>query len=543
MREGRRACGLTRSVASPRSAPLKLIIVHYHLRPGGIRRVIELATPHIVRKFGGRIREVILATGEGAAEPWTENLQSLVGNARVSVFLEPAFGYFSDQRLAPGSIRKRIRQSLPDLLADAASENCLVWAHNLGIARNLILTRELIHACGERGLTLIAHHHDWWFDNRWRRWQEMRQCGCRTLADAAKIVFPAVTRVRHVVINQADARPLKRHFAGSSGWLPNLTEQTSPPSAARQRDAGRWLATQLDDAKAPVWILPCRLLRRKNVAEALLLARWLRPEAWLVTTGGASSDDQKIYLHRLQDAARQNQWRLRLGILHGDAPGRPGVAELLSVSEAVMLTSIQEGFGLPYLEAAAAGRPLIARRIPNISPDLDQFGFYFPHSYQDILVDSSLFDWAAEFKRQANLFQAWKAQLPRSCRRWVGEPVLLAAGTRPRPVAFSRLTLTAQLEVLTCAAEASWKLCAPLNPFLPGWRKLAARGHLETTRWPETADAWLSGESYARRFVKIAASTPRKKPAETAAEMVQESFIRMKLASENLFPLLWAKDS
>ena len=28
---------------------MKLIIVHYHLRPGGIRRVIELATPHLLR--------------------------------------------------------------------------------------------------------------------------------------------------------------------------------------------------------------------------------------------------------------------------------------------------------------------------------------------------------------------------------------------------------------------------------------------------------------------------------------------------------------
>ncbi|OYV85625.1 MAG: hypothetical protein B7Z73_13210, partial [Planctomycetia bacterium 21-64-5] len=40
----------------------------------------------------------------------------------------------------------------------------------------------------------------------------------------------------------------------------------------------RWLSEQLGD-DAPVWLMPCRLLRRKNLAEALLLARWLRPEA------------------------------------------------------------------------------------------------------------------------------------------------------------------------------------------------------------------------------------------------------------------------
>jgi hypothetical protein len=110
-------------------------------------------------------------------------------------------------------------------------------------------------------------------------------------------------------------------------------------------------------------------------------------------------------------------------------------------------------------------------------------------------------------------------------------------------MAFSRLTLTAQLEILAVPAEATWRLCAPLNPFLPGWRKLAARGQLATTTWPETADAWLSGPAYARRFAKIARSASGQAPADGAANAAQEQFIRMKVASENLFPLLWANDT
>jgi hypothetical protein len=62
------------------------------------------------------------------------------------------------------------------------------------------------------------------------------------------------------------------------------------------------------------------------------------------------------------------------------------VPELLAASEAVLLTSIQEGFGLPYVEAAAAGRPLIARHLPNIAPDLHKFGFRLPQAYDEILV-------------------------------------------------------------------------------------------------------------------------------------------------------------
>jgi glycosyltransferase involved in cell wall biosynthesis len=50
----------------------------------------------------------------------------------------------------------------------------------------------------------------------------------------------------------------------------------------------------------------------------------------------------------------------------------------MGISEAVLLTSIQEGFGLPYLEAAAARRPLVARALPNIAPDCASSGFAFP---------------------------------------------------------------------------------------------------------------------------------------------------------------------
>jgi hypothetical protein len=254
----------------------------------------------------------------------------------------------------------------------------------------------------------------------------------------------------------------------------------------------------------PFWILPCRLLRRKNIAEALLLTRWLRPEAWLVTTGGPSSADEKPYFDELSLAARRYRWPLRLGVLQGDESAKPSVAELLGASEAVLLTSIQEGFGLPYLEAAAAGRPLIARSLPNVAPDLKEFGFQFPQSYEEIQIDPALFDWSAEQQRQARMYRAWRRRLPRAIRKFAGLPAVISSKGKPRPVPFSRLTLVAQLEVLAQSPADSWSACAPLNPFLGGWRKRAAMGKLKLTPWPRGADGWLSGLAYARGFARIA---------------------------------------
>ena len=517
---------------------VKLVIVHYHLRPGGIRRIIELAGPHLVRESPRPITRVVLATGQRADRRWHDRFAQQLPGVSVETFVDRSFNYLSEQRGSPPRITTEVRRALEQLLAGAAAGNCLVWAHNLGVGRNLLLTRELASACAKRALPLISHHHDWWFDNRWVRWREMRRLGFRTLGAPARAVFPETYKVIHAAINHADATILARHFGKCALWLPNLTEPAPRPTAATVRDTRRWLRHHLAHDDAPVWLLPCRSLRRKNIAEALLLMRWLRPEAWLVVTGAASSAEEQPYVRRLETAAHQHHWRLRLGVLAGDEAHKPGVADLLAASEAVLLTSIQEGFGLPYLEAAAARRPLIARRLPNIAPDLDRFGFRFAQAYDDILIAPSLFDWHAERSRQTKLYREWRAMMPFSARALVSRPLVLAT-KRAHPVSFSRLTLTAQLEVLAQPVRTSWDACAPLNPALADWRRAASAGRLRVSPWPGGAKRWLGGEAYARRF--FAALAVRTKPGQSIFSPleVQDDFIGHKLAAQNLYPLLW----
>jgi len=514
---------------------VRLVVVHYHLRPGGIRRVIELATPHLVRA-AGTVTEVTLLTGARADDAWHEHFAAHLPGVRVRVHVEPAVNYFSEQRRSPARIARRLRAVFARLFVGDAGADTVVWAHNLGVGRNLMLSRELAAACAARDVPLVAHHHDWWFDNRWRRWPELRRCGAATLAAAARAVFPRAGQMIHAAINHEDASLLEKHLGDRALWLPNLAAPEPPPPPARVDAAHHWLNRQLAHHDAPVWLLPCRTLRRKNIAEALLLTRWLRPGAWLVVTGTASSRDELPYFAALAAAARRHHWRLRLGVLGGDESRRPAIPELLAASEAVLLTSVQEGFGLPYLEAAAARRPLIARRLPNIAPDLHRFGFRFPQAYDEIWIAPALFNQPAERARQQHLFRRWCADLPAAARRRVAVPTLLAAADGA-PTPFSRLTLTAQLEVLAKPAGESWAACAPLNPGLAGWRARAARQALRVTPWPRGAARWLGGAAYARRWL---AAVRRVNPGKKfSAPALQADFLAVKLAARNLHPLLW----
>ncbi len=517
---------------------VRLIILHHHFRPGGVRRVIELAAPWLVRGVQPAITEVVLAGGESPEEAWWTRFCATLAPVPARRFEEPAFGYLAEQRRNARAVAGRCRRALRRLLEDAAGDPVVVWAHNLGLGRNLTLVRELGRACAARGVPLLAHHHDWWFDNRWARWPEMKRAGFRTMPAVAATLFgPA--RTQHLVINRSDGALLRSALGRRVTWLPNPAEPAPAISGARREAARRWLHEQLDRA-APVWLVPCRLLRRKNLAEALLLTRWLRPEAWVVTTGAASSAEELPYAERLEAAAQRHGWPLRLAVLAGEEHAKPSIPELQAASEVLLLTSLGEGFGLPYLEAAGAARPLIARRLPNIAPDLARFGFRFPHLYDEVRVAPEWFDWRRERDRQAQLFRAWKRSVAAPYRRFAEPPPLLQA-EHPGPVAFNRLTLTAQLEVLRAPPETLWPEAVRLNPWLRLWRDRAAGGALAVTPWPAEADRWLGAAAFAARFTR-AWRQARRHPAVPIRETVRalETGARARLRAGGQYPLLWS---
>ena len=150
---------------------MKLVIVHFHLRPGGVRRVIEEGARNLVASDAMNISAIALASGERPDDVWRDNFQCAVSPVPVRHFINPAFGYISEQRIKPSRIAREIHSAMKGLFEGSAGE-CVVWFHNSGLGRNLLLVRELERAFDEQDIPLIAHHHDWWFDNRWQRWPE-----------------------------------------------------------------------------------------------------------------------------------------------------------------------------------------------------------------------------------------------------------------------------------------------------------------------------------------------------------------------------------
>lgn len=214
-----------------------------------------------------------------------------------------------------------------------------------------------------------------------------------------------------------------------------------------------------------------------------------------------------------------------LGLLDGRSHGE--VAMLLRAAEAVVSTSVREGFGMSFIEAAAVGTPLIARRLPHVEPDLEALGFSFPHQYDEVWIEPSLIEMGPEINRRQSLASRLSNQL----RLFGGTNHLAAPCDHGGPVAFSRLTLEGQLEVLSHAASESWKRSSKWNPKLIAM----AGASLKAPLWPAPNEA--AGESYASKFLEILESMPDV-PVDSDPVGAQRQIARIALEESECYPLL-----
>lgn len=515
-----------------------LAILHYHFRPGGVRRVIEKATPAIVAKTAGeKVDRVLLHSGEAIPQDWLQPLRKSLAPIPVEEIVWPSLGYAADHKdLGPESW-KAIHTQLQSWTKSLGEEKLLLWTHNLSVGRNPSFARALGAMAAEHPAIQVWSCHDFWFDGRLQRWPEMQRAGATEPAIVSQWLFPEADRIRFACINQMDFRSLQAAVGWRAGYLPNLAERFEPVEPERKAAARSFLSKVTSSDGAPVWLLPCRVLRRKNIAEALLATRLINPEAWVAVTGQVSSPVEEIYAGKLRSAAQRHGWKLRLGVLGADNKDLPTIPELMAAADVVLLTSIQEGFGLPFLEAAAANRPLLCRIIPNVMPDLLQTGFQFPQAYDELLVPTELLNAAAETERQQKLWQTWRSLLPSKWSSMPETPKWL--GERPPQITpFSRLSVEGQMEVLAHGDARLADACLNANPQFRRWRELAKNSMLAKTEWSFRAEDLLGASAYARRFWQLADPSRSHHPLD-ARHAVDDTMVRLKLSREWLFPLLW----
>ena len=225
-------------------------------------------------------------------------------------------------------------------LTVALADADLVVVENLcTIPLNLPAARVLAGVLA--GRAAVMHHHD-------PPWQRQRYAHVTELP-------PDDGAWRHVTINRlTEAQMAARGISATTIYNPFETD--APPGDRRgTRRMLRLAENELLIAH------PVRAIPRKDIPRALRICEDLGAGYWLT---GATEEGYEPTLRRLLSAARCRVLR------HPAA----SVADIYAAADAVVFTSLWEGFGNPPVEAAVHGRPAIVSRYP-VADELRALGF------------------------------------------------------------------------------------------------------------------------------------------------------------------------
>ncbi len=427
---------------------LRLGMMHYHLKAGGVVSVMrDIARALIIHSKYDSLRIDIFASmwetpkAEKTFSPPGIVSPTGIDNERAQVRMNdiPPLAYRSEPYPDGASFLKASNELAAQILEriDVRGVNSdapyILHAHNISLGKNPTATmafNRIAEIAAERALPvwLINHVHDFTENNRPDQLRAFFHCtGRRDDAFARSFMYPARPNIIYLTINSADIENLRaigipenriflmpdpidatqftqkplwemsREQLAAMGLLP-----ADYKSQIKKRLANYASSTgQVFDASLPILLSPVKVMRRKNNIESLLLLmlfKSLGRSYQLLITLDANSPPDIAYSRKLKSyaAARKMPVLTGLGRELISSTGKRSVknaevrrfamCDLHQLSDALVITSVVEGFGLAYHEGWLSQRLVVGRRIPEIVCDFERNGINFSHMYERLAV-------------------------------------------------------------------------------------------------------------------------------------------------------------
>jgi len=314
---------------------MKIAIVHYHLKPGGVTNVIK----HQLDALSGEC-EILLLSGELPDPPIYTNTIHI-----------PGLGY--NEAMATFPPPERIANDLSQSIISAFGDKCdVLHVHNPILAKNKHFLA-VLKFMQKKGYNLFLQVHDFAEDGR-------------PLAYYDNDSY--ISNCHYGAINSRDYRVLHRSGLKSEGLhlLPNMISPIQ--------------ITHVKSLKRHRVLYPVRALRRKNIGEAILLSLFFRDKTLSITLPPNSAADINSYTG-WKEFVNKNNLNIEFDSgLHMDFP------TLVSSSDFFISTSITEGFGFSFLESWTADKMLWGRLLPDICSDFTKNGVHLNHLYERLNV-------------------------------------------------------------------------------------------------------------------------------------------------------------
>lgn len=356
---------------------MKIVLLHHAAPPvvGGVESVIG----HHARLMANDGHEVTIIAGRGAqTDPRVAFVRiPLVDSRHADVLALKAD--LDAGRLPEGfdSLVERITAKLDK--ATAGSD--WIIAHNVcSLNKNLPLTAALrrLSQSRKRPRLMLWHHDLAWTTPRYRPqlhdgypWDLLRQ-------DWPEVVQVTISETRRrELANLLGVQSTRIHV------VPNGVDLAQFLKLERQTQD---FVSRLNlSMAAPLLLLPVRITPRKNIELALRVLAALRtdfPQAVLLITGplGPHNPANAAYFERLRALRQEHHLQ---GAAHFLAELSEAylpdavIADLYRLADGLLFPSREEGFGIPILEAGAAGLPIFCADIPPLKELGGRYAHYF----------------------------------------------------------------------------------------------------------------------------------------------------------------------
>lgn len=297
---------------------MTILLVHYHLRAGGVTRVIQTQA-RVLSEMGHR---VVIASS-GPVEGW-----------KFPTLVIPELDYRKAGDVPTG----QLFETKADL-----------WIiHNPTLGLNFGYP-DLVKSAADQGIPLILQIHDFVEDGRPSNYQ---------LVKDQRHLYPVGPHIHYATINRRDLGILVK--AGippdRCHYLPNSID---PPMLEKTASDQTFI------------FYPVRGIRRKNLGEICLLAAHAPPGVSFAIAL-RSSGEEPAYIHdEWVGFARREGLPVAFDVT-SQAPG--SFRKWLERCSHLVTTSISEGFGLTFLDPAFLEKPLIGRDLPEVTRDFSPLG-------------------------------------------------------------------------------------------------------------------------------------------------------------------------
>lgn len=356
---------------------MRISILHYSVPPivGGVESVIA----HHARLMSadGHAVKLIAARGESLDEKITITKIPLADSRHERVSQVKA-------QLDKGEVTKEfesLREELMGELQKVLKDTDVLIAHNVcSLNKNLALTAALYELHLNKKLPkLILWHHDLaWTTPRYQKelyegypWDLLRTAWDGvvqvTISEARRDELCELMKINksqiHVIPNGVD---LEKFF--------KLDSQTID------------YVKKLDLLKAnPLLLLPVRITSRKNIELALQIIAELKkdfPNVKIVVTGplGPHNLDNVNYFEKLRNLGEELNLKdsaLFLAELTNEFIPDSVISDFYKLADALLFPSIEEGFGIPMLEAGFSNIPIFCSDIAPLKKLGENFVNYF----------------------------------------------------------------------------------------------------------------------------------------------------------------------